>query len=205
MPGSLQAALIGTTVLAGVGGLLYVSARNIVSAGPAAAQPVADTTPGDDALALQRQRGAYLMATLDCNACHTAHDGRGQPIPGGELAGHPADAPLPEWDPSLMERNIAVSIAPTFTAFAGPFGLSVAPNLTPDKETGIGNLTADALIKSWRTGKHWKHDRPVMPPMPIPAYTNLTDEDIRALHAFLMSLPPVRNKAPESRPAPMPG
>lgn len=196
---SAQALIVGGVLLAGTAGLVALSARNMSGPGSTAQAQ----TP-EEKLTSMRQRGAYLMATLDCNACHTPHDGRGLPIPGKEMTGHPEDAPLPEWDPSLMQRNIAATMSPTLTAFAGPFGVSVAPNLTPDKETGIGNLTAEALIESWRTGKHWQEDRQVMPPMPIPAYTNLTDEDIRALHAYLMSQPPVKNRAPASRPAPPP-
>lgn len=164
-------------------------------------EPSAALPGSADADAAMRQRGAYLMTVLDCHGCHSPRDERGGMIPGRELTGHPEGAPLPEWSPSMLERNALVTIAPTLTAYAGPFGVSVAPNLTPDKETGIGTLTADELIRSWRTGTHWKHDRPVMPPMPVPAYAGLTDQDIRSLHAFLMTLPPVRNKAPESQPA----
>jgi len=195
---SAQALVVSGIVVAGAAGLITVAARNITT--PAPAQPV----KADPEVA-RRQRGAYLMASIGCNDCHSPHDNTGNLIPGREMSGHPEGAPLPEWDPSLMDRNILVTIGPTFTAFAGPFGVSVAPNLTPDKETGIGNLTADALIQSWRTGKHWKVDRPIMPPMPAPFYANLTDEDIRSLHAYLMSQIPVKNRPPESRPAPGPG
>lgn len=197
MNNGFKACLACGGVLAGVGGLGYISLGNMGgSSEPAMVQAVSSESDAE-----MLQRGAYLMTVLDCHGCHSPRDERGQIIPGRELTGHPADAPLPEWDPSMLEKNALVTIAPTLTAFAGPFGVSVAPNLTPDKETGIGTMTADELIRSWRTGQHWRHDRPVMPPMPVPAYTGLTDSDIRALHAFLMTLPPVKNKAPESRPA----
>lgn len=146
------------------------------------------------------KRGGYLLSALGCTDCHTPHDQKGEPIAGMFLAGHPKDAPLPQWDPSLLERGAVATIAPTLTAFAGPFGVSVAPNLTPDAHTGIGGTTAEALIKSWRSGTHWRESRPILPPMPAPAFATLTDDDIRALHACLMSLPPVSNQAPASRP-----
>lgn len=136
------------------------------------------------------ERGRYLVTALDCNACHTPHDETGQPIAGRELTGHPAGAVLPQWDPSMLEKGVLVTMNPTLTAFAGPFGTVVAPNLTPDPETGIGGMTAEALIKSWREGVHWQTGAPIRPPMPWQSYGHLTDDDIRAVHAYLMSLTP---------------
>jgi cytochrome c553 len=207
MAGSLQGLAIGGVVGAAVVGLVVVGARNIAGGGaprPApVVRPVQKVEPGAaDAETALRQRGAYLMAAIGCNDCHSAHDQNGQILPGMALAGHPEKAPLPEWDPSMLQRGAVATIAPTLTAFAGPWGVSVAPNLTPDKETGIGNMTADQLVRSWKSGKHWKYDRPVLPPMPVQAFSNLTDEDIRSIYAYLMSMPPVKNRAPESILAP---
>jgi hypothetical protein len=90
-------------------------------------------------------------------------------------------------------------MAPTLTAFAGPFGTSVAPNLTPDMETGLlGVMTYETFRASLRAGNHWKGGRPILPPMPVAYYKNMTDEDIRAVFTYLKSLPPVKNKAPDS-------
>jgi hypothetical protein len=178
-----------------------VAIRAVMSGGGESAAVIKPVADKEDAL---RQRGAYLWSTIGCADCHTPHDSKGEPIAAMTMAGHPADAPLPEWDPSMLQKNILVTIDPTFTAFAGPFGVSAAANITPDKETGIGNMTADDLIGSWRTGKHWKLPRNILPPMPVPFYANLVDDDIRALHAFLMTLPPIRNKVPDARPAAAP-
>jgi mono/diheme cytochrome c family protein len=147
--------------------------------------PAQTQTQGSDV-----ERGKYLVAALDCHACHTPHDQTGQPIAGRELTGHPAGAVLPQWEPSMLEKGILATMNPTLTAYAGPFGVSVAPNLTPDPETGIGNLTAEGLIASWREGTHWQTGQPIKPPMPWQSYGQLTDEDIRAIHAYLMSLEP---------------
>jgi mono/diheme cytochrome c family protein len=138
-------------------------------------------------------RGRYLVAVAGCADCHSPHNERGEEIPGRQLTGHPTNLPAPIWEPSMMEKNIAVAISPTFTAFAGPFGVSIAPNITPDKQDGIGAMTADDLVKSWRSGKHWKLDRPILPPMPASSYKNMTDQDIRAIHAYLMSLPATKS------------
>lgn len=148
------------------------------------------------------ERGAFLTTIGGCKTCHSPLDEEGQPIPGREFSGHPAGAPLPEWDPSLLERNILVTFAPTGTAFAGPFGVTVAGNLTPDEETGTGRLTYEMLLESWRTGQSWKHDRPILPPMPSDDLDAFSDEDILAIHTFLRSLDPVHNPAPPSQPAP---
>jgi mono/diheme cytochrome c family protein len=170
----------------------YAALRGITNV-----EPVRAEAPPPDRDQLLRQRGAYLLAAMGCHDCHSPHDNKGQMIAGRELSGHPEGAPLAQWDPSLLDRNILVTISPTLTSFAGPWGVSVAANITPDKETGIGNLTAEGLIRSWRSGKHWKLTRDILPPMPAPAFQNLSDDDIRALHAFLMSLPPTKNKAPD--------
>ncbi len=159
--------------------------------------------PVDPQIAL-RQRGAYLMTITGCNDCHTPRDEKGTPIAAFYLAGHPAGAPLPTWNPDMIRDGNLMTMAPAGTAFAGPWGTSVAPNLTPDKETGIGNLSADALIKSWRDNKHWQVDRPILPPMPAPGYAAMTDDDIRAVHAFLMSIPAIKNAAPASTMSPPP-
>jgi hypothetical protein len=145
------------------------------------------------------ERGKYLVTSMGCGDCHSPHDQTGQAIKGLEYSGHPHSAPLPEWDPQMLKKGAAATIAPTFTAFAGPFGLAVAPNLTPDLETGLV-VSADGLIASWRSGNHWKYNRPVLPPMPIGCYNSLTDDDIRAIHSYLMSLPPVNNVTPLSMP-----
>lgn len=150
-------------------------------------------------------RGKYLVTVMGCGDCHSPYNDKGQPIKGREFSGHPAGAPLPTWDPSMLEKGNLATIAPTATAFAGPFGLSVAGNLTPDRETGIGKKTADELVKSWRSGKHWKENRMVLPPMPMHAYKHLTSEDIKAIFAYLMTLKPIKNNCPKSQPAPMPG
>jgi cytochrome c553 len=160
--------------------------------------PKAETTKGQAEL---EARGKYLVTIMGCGDCHSPYGPDAKPIPGREFSGHPENAPLPTWDPSMLEKGNLATIAPTFTAFAGPFGLAVAGNITPDMETGIGTLTAEGLIKSWRTGKHWKQDRMVLPPMPMEPYSHLTDADIRAIHAYLFTLKPVKNNFPASKPA----
>ncbi|MCC7388124.1 MAG: c-type cytochrome [Phycisphaerales bacterium] len=151
------------------------------------ADPIPDPTPEPGGLV---ERGRYLVEVGACADCHSPHDQTGNVITGAEFTGHPPNAPIATWEPGLLEKGVVATTSPTLTSIAGPWGISIAPNLTPDMETGIGRLTAEALIASWRTGKHWQTGQPIKPPMPWPSYAKFTDEDIRAIHAYLMSLEP---------------
>ena len=82
------------------------------------------------------------------------------------------------------------------TAFAGPWGVSFTANLTPDKETGLGEWTEEMFIATMRTGRHQGKGRPLLPPMPYFNLAALTDEDIKSVFAYLQSIPPVHNKVP---------
>ncbi len=70
-----------------------------------------------------------------------------------------------------------------------------APNLTPDPETGIGNLTDGEIARSLRYGV--RHDgRYIMPVMP---FTDMSDEDLTAIISYLRSQPPVRNEVRKTK------
>ena len=71
----------------------------------------------------------------------------------------------------------------------------VAPNITPDSETGAGRWTDDQLVRAIRQGV--SHDgRRLSVVMPYPTLSRLTDEDVHAIVAYLRSLPPVKNAPP---------
>ena len=110
------------------------------------------------------------------------------------LTGHPADLVMPP--PPKQAGPWTWSAAGTNTAFAGPWGVSFTANLTPDPETGLGRWTEDIFIATMRTGRHEGKGRPLLPPMPFPNVAGLADDDIRAVFAYLQSLPPVRNRVP---------
>ena len=158
----------------------------------AAANPVAAPTQS------LIERGRYLVTIGGCNDCHTPFKmtERG-PEPDMErmLSGHPEQMKLP---PAPKAQGPWVwSGAATNTAFAGPWGVSYAANLTPDKNTGLGIWDERMFVKTIRTGKHWGEGRPIQPPMPWPAYAKMTDEDLRAVFAYLKSIPPIRNYVPD--------
>ena len=89
------------------------------------------------------------------------------------------------------------SFAATNTAWAGPWGVSFTANLTPDKETGLGDWTEEQFIAALRTGKHQGKGRQILPPMPWSVYGRLVDEEVKALWAYLQSLAPVKNRVPQ--------
>lgn len=152
----------------------------------------------DGARAAQIERGAYLVKAMMCNDCHTPFTAgpRGpEPDMSRALTGHPADLVLPP-PPVLPEGPWVWMGAATNTAFAGPWGVSFTANLTPDEETGLGRWTEAMFIATMRTGRHEGKGRPVLPPMPWPFIGTLTDDDLKAVFAYLQSLPPVRNRVP---------
>jgi len=148
-------------------------------------------------------RGKYLVNTGLCHDCHspkvfTAH---GEPIPDSTrlLAGHPAELAYPDWKPAdLQKRNFITAASPMLTAWAGPWGVSFAANLTPDTSTGIGEWTEESFIRTLRSGKHqgYPNGRDILPPMPWQFIGQKSDEDLKAIWAYLRSLPPVKNQVP---------
>jgi hypothetical protein len=151
------------------------------------------------------KRGEILVHAGACNDCHTPmkfDEKLGMPVPmaGRMLSGHPEGAPDPA--SSLAEGDQA-AIGPTFTSFRLPFGVVYTANLTPDAETGLGKWTEAQFLTAMRTGQHMGvPGRPVLPPMPWMNLRELPDADLKALWAYLHSVPAVRNRVPEPRVGP---
>ena len=76
-------------------------------------------------------------------------------------------------------------------ALATPFGTFYTPNITPDSETGIGRWTDGDFLRALRKGIRPDGAR-YFPVFPYPSFTGITDEDARAIKAYLFSLTPVR-------------
>lgn len=72
-----------------------------------------------------------------------------------------------------------------------PFGVIYSPNITPDKETGIGNWTDDQFIKAMQKGIS-PHGHFYYPAFPYIYFNRMTAEDLKALKVYLDSLPPVK-------------
>jgi mono/diheme cytochrome c family protein len=117
-------------------------------------------------------RGTYLMHSIvACGNCHTPKGPDGQPITGQELAGG------------------VVFDAPVFHA--------VAPNITPDPDTGIGKWADAQLIDAIRDGKR-PDGTTIGPPMPIFFYRNISDTDALAIVAYLRAVKPIQHQVEKS-------
>ena len=171
----------------------------LVTADPGHAQPKAS---GQSAVSANRvERGKYLVTIMICNDCHTPYKmGPKGPEPDMSrmLSGHPEQMKMPP-PPKPVGPWIA-SIAATNTAFAGPWGISYTSNLTPDKNTGLGIWTEDMFLNAMKTGKHMGTSREIQPPMPWPWIGKATDEDLKAIFAYLKSVPPIANHVPDWQP-----
>jgi mono/diheme cytochrome c family protein len=146
-------------------------------------------------------RGEYLVAAGGCNDCHTPHKmgPRGpEPEMTRFLAGQPENTKLPS--PPALPPGPWVAVTIGDTAWSGPWGISYSANLTPDSETGLGIWTEDMFLKAMRTGKHMSAGRDILPPMPWQSLARLTDEDLKAVYAYLRTIAPVKNRVPEAVP-----
>ena len=117
-------------------------------------------------------RGTYLMdGIVACGNCHVQRDKEGKPLHDRGLSG-----------------GMVFDEEP-FKAYAS--------NITPDRETGIGNWTDAQLIKAIREGI--RPDGSVIgPPMPIKFYRGMSDSDVKAVVAYLRAQRPVKNAVPKS-------
>ncbi|WP_242082425.1 c-type cytochrome [Aestuariivivens sediminis] len=144
------------------------------------------------------ERGEYLVELGGCHHCHSPKimSERG-PIadPNRLLSGHPADEALPPKDEETGKGYILFTMGLTSTT--GPWGTSFAANLTPD-DTGIGSWSEAQFFTALRKGKHkgLEGSRPILPPMPWEDLGKMTDQDLKALFAYLKSLKPVENIVP---------
>lgn len=166
-----------------------------------ASAPVVAADDGNAAAAAddKLQRGKYLVTVAICNDCHTPFrlgpDGP-EPDTSRMLSGHPETIKLPP-APANSAGPWNQAVAETNTAWSGPWGISYTANLTPDRDTGLGNWTVRMFVGTIRTGRHQGRGREILPPMPYPMYKHFTDEDLEAIFAYLQSIPPIRNKVPD--------
>lgn len=121
-------------------------------------------------------RGKYLVdAVTGCFGCHSDADWSkpgAPPITGREGAGHIwADQDMP-W--------------------------LVASNITPDKETGVGNWTDDTLARAIREGIGYD-GRALFPMMPYQSYREMSDEDLASIIVYLRTVPAVKNQLPTTK------
>jgi mono/diheme cytochrome c family protein len=147
----------------------------------------------------QVERGKQLILGGACHDCHTPKK-IGPNGPEADmsrtLSGHPESdvitapfkqAPGDKWTTHVNDH---------LTAWSGAWGVSFAANLTPDQNTGLGIWTEDMFIQAIKSGKHMGRSRQILPPMPWMYYGQLPDDDLRAMFAYLRSIPAIANRVP---------
>jgi mono/diheme cytochrome c family protein len=118
------------------------------------------------------ERGKYLVEVIGaCGNCHTPKGPAGE-LPGKHMAG------------GFVIKE--------------PFGEAITPNITPDRETGIGGWSDAEIIRAIREGKG-RDGRTLGPPMPYWLYRDLSDTDVKAIVAYLRTVPAIRNRPERSR------
>lgn len=111
-------------------------------------------------------RGKYFVTLANCITCHSPTGG-GQELPGKHLAGG--------------------------VLFQTPFGTFSTPNVTSDRDTGIGKYTDDELVRLFRTGVKRDGQKLLFNFMPWWIYKNMTDADLSAVISYLRTIPAVSN------------
>jgi mono/diheme cytochrome c family protein len=123
----------------------------------------------DDA---QITRGEYLVTIGGCNDCHTPGYFFGKPDMSRFLGGSDVGFEIPG------------------------VGVVVGPNITPDKETGIGSWSLEQIVTAIQTGQR-PDGRVLAPIMPWHAFAQLTADDAMAIAAFLQNAKSVKNNVPD--------
>lgn len=145
-------------------------------------------------------KGKALVMHGMCNDCHTPKifGPKGMDFDWSRsLSGFPADEKLPPMDKKALTPGYWVLGSPDLMGWVGPWGISYAANLTPDPQTGTGLWTEDVFIKAMRTGLHMGAGRPILPPMPWNFVAMMSDDELKAIFAYLHSLPPIKNAVPQ--------
>ena len=147
--------------------------------------------------------GEHIVLSGACGDCHTPKKMTDQgPVDDSSLllSGHPAQMPIPPVD-RLDFQAKGVFATQTLTAWVGPWGVSFSANLTSDS-TGIGPWKEDQFIYAIRHGvtKGIAGSRPILPPMPWHSIKNFSDDELKAIFAYLKTVKAIKNAVP----APMP-
>jgi mono/diheme cytochrome c family protein len=121
----------------------------------------------------QVKHGWYLVRIAQCNDCHTPNDEHGNPRTDMMFGGG--------------------------ARMKGAWGDVVTPNITPDP-SGISHYDETMFIKTIRTGRASGGVRQLNPLMPYSYFRNMTDEDLKAIFAYLRTVKPVRHHVDNSEP-----
>lgn len=145
------------------------------------------------------KRGEYLVTFGGCNDCHSPKEDSPQGpqiIEDLRLSGYPSTRQIMQGDPEVLKQGWVLFV-PDLTSASGPWGVSFAANLTSD-QTGIGEWPEENFIRALKEGKFKgiEGSRTLLPPMPWQNFANVTEDDLRAIFAYLKSTKAVSNVVP---------
>ncbi len=146
------------------------------------------------------KRGAYLVTMMLCNDCHSPKifGPKGMGLDSTRLLSgfSGKETPITQASKDAMKEGW-ILFGPDLTSAVGPWGRSFSANLTSD-ETGIGNWTEEQFFNVLRKGKYkgMMNNRNLLPPMPWELIGHASDDDLRAIFAYLKSTKPIKNVVP---------
>ena len=195
--------ILSTTILfAGVVSALLLTQCDQVSG---VKKPAQEETPNPafGGFESQAKWGEHLVTVSACHDCHTPKKmtPQGPDIDSSLLlSGHPSQLDAPDVNRPDMESKGVIATS-DLTSWIGPWGISYTANLTSDA-TGIGNWKEEQFIYAIREGKMkgLAGSRPMLPPMPWQMYRNMTDDELKAIFAYLKNTKPIHNIVPQPTP-----
>jgi len=179
--------------------IIAISFLVITACNDSKQEPAAETKQSFGGFESQLKWGEHLVKVAGCNDCHTPK----KMGPNGPeldmslmLSGHPSQMPPADFDKNEAAKK-GLIVTQTFTAWTGPWGITYAANLTSDA-TGIGGWKEEQFLKCLHE-KKWmglEGTRPLMPPMSMMPVTEMSDDELKAIFAYLKTTPPIKNVIP---------
>jgi hypothetical protein len=180
-------------------GIAAILVTLITACNTGKADTLANPVVSNDSLV---KRGAYLVTVGGCDDCHSPKKfgPKGPEVDmDRRLSGFPDSRSLPSFDTNAVRKGL-ITFNEDLTSASGPWGVSFSANLTSD-QTGLGNWTEERFFKAIREGmfKGLDGGRGLLPPMPWQNLRQMSDDDLKAIFAFLKSTKPVKNVVPGTR------
>ena len=183
--------------------ILFTQCNQSQQAEPIAASPLVAEKSNFGGYETQVEWGEHLVTIGGCNDCHTPKKMTAMgPVDDSSLllSGHPEKLPAPDVNRKETESKGLV-VTSDFTAWVGPWGISYSANLTPD-ETGTGNWTESQFIYAIKNSisKGIPGSRSLVPPMSMMPVKHMTDDELKAIFAYLKTIHPVKNHSVQPTP-----
>jgi Cytochrome c len=183
--------------------IISVASLVIIACNDAKQEPAKETKQNFGGYETAAKWGEHLVLIAGCHDCHTPK----KMTPQGPdidfdlaLAGHIAGSPEPQVNrKELQDKGLFLSN--DLTTWVGPWGVSYTANLTSDS-TGIGTWKEEQFLKAIKEGKSKGLDgtRMLLPPMPWQMIKNMTDDELKAIFAYLKTTKPIKNIVPQPLP-----